>query len=264
MKVVQRAPIDAGRLRAALALRWPRIDVVAETTSTNAELLGRPLARDRTALVAELQTSGRGRFERIWASPPRAGLTFSVLLRPEVPVARWGWLPLLAGVALAEAVQDATGVLTALKWPNDLLAGNEGRKAAGILVQSADERVVIGMGLNVSTTRAELPVETATSLALQGASELDRTSLLTAILGSLDARVAQWSDHRGDAEACGLAAAYRGRCATIGTRVRVTAADDGVLEGAVTGIDPDGRLLLRAGDATHTIGAGDVEHLRSA
>ena len=80
-------------------------------------------------LVAEHQHAGRGRLDRSWTSPPRAGLTFSIVLRPTVPIRTWGWLPLLAGVALDEAVAAATGVPVALKWPNDLLHGPSGTQA---------------------------------------------------------------------------------------------------------------------------------------
>lgn len=255
--------MDTASLRSALAGRWSRIDVVDETTSTNADLLARADLGDRVALVAEHQTSGRGRFDRVWTSPPRAGLTFSAALRPQVPLARWGWLPLLAGVALAEAVRHETGVATSLKWPNDLLV--DGRKAAGILAQtSGAELVVIGIGLNVSTTRDELPFASATSLALEGTTSLDRTTLLVAILTRLDARAAQWTDFAGDAEACGLVAAYRECCATIGARARVSGADGSVLEGVVDDVDADGRLVIQSGGATHTISTGDVEQLRPA
>ncbi|MGI8677869.1 MAG: biotin--[acetyl-CoA-carboxylase] ligase [Jatrophihabitans sp.] len=260
---MQRAPLDVGRLRAALTARWTQIDVVDETASTNAELLARPDLGDRVVLAAEHQTSGRGRFERVWTSPPRAGLTFSATVRPQAPLARWGWLPLLAGVAMAEAVRDETGVAAALKWPNDLLLG--GRKAAGILAQTfGAELVVIGIGLNVSTPRAQLPLPTATSLALEGATSLDRTALLVAILTRLDVRAAQWAEVGGDARACGLANAYRDLCATIGTRVRVSGADGSALEGDADDLDADGHLIVRSGGSTRTIGAGDVEHLRPA
>src|SRR5581483_5281367 len=217
--------LDAERLRAALAPRWARVDVVPETASTNADLLVDAAAPDRTVLAAEHQVAGRGRFDRDWSSPPGSGLTFSVLLRPDVPLPRWGWLPLLAGVALHEAVTATTGVATSLKWPNDLLAGPDGGKLAGILAQTSGAAVVVGIGLNVHAGRAELPVPTATSLALAGAGEVDRTDLLAAVLTRLDARVAQWADCGGDAAACGLAAAYRAACATLGRPVRVTLGD---------------------------------------
>jgi BirA family biotin operon repressor/biotin-[acetyl-CoA-carboxylase] ligase len=256
-------PLDADRLRAEVGARWPRIEVVPDTASTNADLLADAGAPDRSVLAAEHQQSGRGRFERTWTSPPRAGLTFTTLLRPGVPIPRWGWLPLLAGVALYESVGEITGLAVGLKWPNDLLA-EDGRKLAGVLVQTSGDAVVVGIGLNVHTAAADLPVDTATSLAVAGATRLDRTALLAAILVRLDARVAQWADHGGDAEACGLAAAYRAACATIGRPIRVSLADGTVHEGGATGVDDLGRLLVRTGAGETAIGAGDVEHVRSA
>src|SRR5215467_7750811 len=132
---MSRAPLDAAALSAGLDAPWTRLTVVEETESTNADLLrAAESTPEGTVLVAEHQTAGRGRLDRAWTSPPRSGLTFSVLVRPGTPLATWGWLPLLTGVAVCDAV-NATGVDAALKWPNDLLVGAQGRKAAGILVQ---------------------------------------------------------------------------------------------------------------------------------
>jgi BirA family biotin operon repressor/biotin-[acetyl-CoA-carboxylase] ligase len=261
---VIRAALDVERLRGLLGTRWARVDVVEQTASTNADLMADHAAPDRCALAAEHQTSGRGRLDRTWTSPPRAGLTFSVLLRPSVPLVTWGWLPLLAGVALTEAVRETTGLQTRLKWPNDLLAGPTGAKAAGILVQSSGATVVIGIGCNVSTTADELPTDSATSLQLAGADEVDRTALLAAVLTRIDTREAQWSDCAGDAEVCGLAEAYRAVCATLGTQVRVAVADGSTVEGTATEIDAVGRLVIATSSGEQTIGAGDVTHLRPA
>src|SRR4051812_31522623 len=261
---MERAPLDPARLQDALAPRWGRVAVVAETASTNADLLADDGAPDRSVLVAEHQVAGRGRFDRRWESPARAGLTFSLLLRPTVPLATWGWLPLLAGLGLHEAVTEHTGVATSVKWPNDLLAHPDGGKLAGILAQSAGEIVVVGIGLNVSTTADELPVETATSLTLVGAPDIDRTALLAAILRRVDTRIAQWTDCRGDAAACGLATTYRSACSTIGRPVRVRLTDDRDVRGDAVDVDEVGRLVLRTAAGEQRIGAGDVEHLRPA
>src|SRR3954470_6141584 len=107
---MERRALDLARLRAALDPRWARIEIVAETESTNADLLADAEAPDRSALAAEHPPAGRGRFDRSWTSPPGAGLTFSALLRPSVPIQHWGWLPLLAGVALHEAVTECTAI----------------------------------------------------------------------------------------------------------------------------------------------------------
>ncbi|MCW2496939.1 biotin--[acetyl-CoA-carboxylase] ligase [Jatrophihabitans sp.] len=257
-----RASIDAAALRAALGARWPRIEVVEQTGSTNTDLIADLHAPDRSLLVAEDQVAGRGRLERSWVTPSRAGLTFSMLLRPAAPIASWGWLPLLTGVALREAVAEVTGVDAGVKWPNDLLAWPQERKLAGILAQTSGEVVVIGIGLNVSLTADELPVQTATSLLLCGATDLDRTRLLAAIAARVDRRVAQWEDVAGDAEACGLAGAYRAACTTLGRDVVVTTLGGEALPGRAVEIDSDGRLRVEVGGELRTIGAGDVEHVR--
>jgi BirA family transcriptional regulator, biotin operon repressor / biotin---[acetyl-CoA-carboxylase] ligase len=262
--MADRIPLDVPRLREALAPRWSQVEVVDETESTNADLLADATAPDRSVLAAEHQVAGRGRFDREWTSPPRAGLTFSTLLRPAVPIMHWGWLPLLAGVALHEAVEGTSGVRTSLKWPNDLLAARDERKLAGILAQTSGEAVVVGIGVNVDTTADELPVDTATSLTLSGAGRTDRTGLLVAILSRLDALYAQWSDCGGDAAACGLAESYRASCATIGRQVRVTLAAGAVLDGTAIAVDEVGRLVVHTPDGDQPIGAGDVEHVRQA
>lgn len=258
-----RSPLSAERLRSELGSRWGRVTVVDESPSTNAALLADAAAPDRTVLVAELQTAGRGRLDRTWTSPRGAGLTFSVLLRPGVPMALWGWLPLLTGVALHEAVVSLTGVAAGLKWPNDLLVGPSARKAAGILAQSAGDAAVIGIGLNVTTSEDELPVPAATSLSLAGAGDVDREALLVAVLRRIDARAAQWADVGGDPEACGLAAAYRKACRTLGTEVRVTLGEGDTLEGRALDLDATGRLIVRTAAGDRTVGAGDVEHVRA-
>lgn len=259
---VSDAPIDLTRLHAALAERWQRIDVVAETGSTNADLLADEAAPDRSVLVAEQQSAGRGRLDRTWSSPPGAGLTFSAVLRPSVPIASWGWIPLLAGVALHEAVAALARVPVALKWPNDLLAGPQLRKVAGILAQTSGTAVVVGVGINVAMGEQQLPVAEATSLRLCGAATLDRTDLLIEILERLDAWVTRWHERGGDAAACGLAESYRAACATVGQLVSVTGIDGRSLTGTATGIDADGRLRVEADGVEQVVGAGDVQHLR--
>lgn len=257
-----REAIDSGALRAGLAPRWARVDVVDEVGSTNEVLMADADAPDRSVLIAEYQSAGRGRMDRSWTSPPRAGLTFSALFRPDTPIATWGWLPLLAGVALREAIVESTGLNLALKWPNDLLHAPTERKLAGILAQTSGPEVVIGMGLNVSTDTGELVADAATSLKLCGVADPDRTSLLIAILNRLDARVAEWAESGGDAESAGVADAYRDACATLGRDVAVTTTSGQTLRGRAEAIDADGRLVLDTGRHLEKVGAGDVEHLR--
>ncbi len=260
---MNRAPLDAATLQAGLQPPWTRLTVVDETDSTNADLLAvADHAPDGAVLVAEHQSAGRGRLDRTWTSPPRSGLTLSALVRPGAPIGTWGWLPLLAGVAVCDAVA-ATGVTAALKWPNDLLVGAGQRKAAGILVQVAGEAAVIGIGLNVSATADELPVPTATSLAAEGAA-VDRTALLATVLVELGGQYLRWRDARGDAWACGLATDYHDRCATLDQAVSVTMADGGTFSGVATGIDAEGRLRVTAEGSEHVVAAGDIEHIKPA
>jgi BirA family biotin operon repressor/biotin-[acetyl-CoA-carboxylase] ligase len=249
-----RPPLDVETLRRAVMPPWVRIDVVDEVDSTNAALMG---SAPGTVLVAEHQSAGRGRLDRSWVAPPRAGVTMSAVLRPSSVPATWGWLPLLAGVAL----WDAAGSDSSLKWPNDLLLGPRQRKVAGILAQVSGDAVVLGIGLNVTTTREELPVETATSLAIEGR-DTDRTHAVVMILDAVGARFLQWQDALGDAEACGLAEAYRDACSTIGQDVTVTGTDGSVRSGRAVGIDSGGRLELATEDGRFVVAAGDVHHLR--
>src|SRR5579863_386241 len=156
-----RTALDQDALRQAVVRPgglWREITVTGVTGSTNADLLARTAdgAPEGTVLAAEEQRSGRGRMGRAWVSPPRAALTFSVLLRPDaVPPARLGWLPLLTGVAVTSAVRAVTAVDAQLKWPNDVLVRDA--KLAGILAEASGGAVVVGIGLNVSTEPDELP-----------------------------------------------------------------------------------------------------------
>jgi BirA family biotin operon repressor/biotin-[acetyl-CoA-carboxylase] ligase len=270
---------------------WRSVEVVPVTGSTNADLLARAAAGEPqgAVLLAEQQNAGRGRLGRAWTAPPGAALTFSVLLRPAaVPRARLGWLPLLAGVAVAAAVRTVAAVDAQLKWPNDVLAGpgklaggsgpaaaggKVGRvvpqgKLAGILAEAAGGAVVVGIGLNVSTGPADLPPPgpgalPATSLRLQQARSLDRTRLLAEILAGLERRYRTWSQVSGDAERAGLRAEYTGLCATLGRQIRVELPGGRQLDGLAAGVDPDGRLLVSVPpDPDLPVAAGDIVHLR--
>jgi BirA family transcriptional regulator, biotin operon repressor / biotin---[acetyl-CoA-carboxylase] ligase len=266
-----RAPLDAAALRSR-AVRpdglWREIEVVEGTGSTNADLLARALhgEPEGTVLAAEEQRAGRGRMGRPWISPPRAALTFSLLLKPAVPPARRGWLPLLTGVAVAAAVTRATGVETGLKWPNDLLAADA--KLAGILAEAAGDAVVVGIGLNVSTEPAEFPSPRpgalpATSLRAAGATAPSREDILLAILEGFERWYRAWQQAGGDPDRSGLRPEYIRLSATIGRTVRAELPGGQALSGPAVGVDSDGRLLvLLASGSEVAVAAGDVVHLR--
>ena len=261
----ERPALDAAALTAAVTAGgelWRRVEVVQAIGSTNAELVARAAAEEPEGLVlvAEHQEAGRGRLHRTWTSPPRAGLTVSVLLRPDVPAARRAWLSLLTGVALAEAVSEVAGIRASLKWPNDLLAG-DGAKLAGILAESSGGAVVVGVGLNVSTRRDELP-DTGTSLELVAGAPVDRGTVLLAFLRSFERRYAQWVQVLGDPVSSGLAQDYLTWCSTVGATVTVTMPDGSALEGVAEAVDWDGRLVVATAGGTIELASGDVRHVR--
>ena len=162
-------------------------------------------------------------------------------------------LMVLAGLAVAEAVAGTSGVPTGLKWPNDVLIG--GRKVCGILAERVGDAAVIGMGINTRLTEDQLPVPTATSLALVGAEVAD-PDLVSGVLASLGGWYRRWQDGED------LAPALTARCGTIGREVRVELPAAEAVTGLAVGIDADGRLLVRTGDVVRPFSAGDVVHLR--
>ncbi|NRQ49891.1 biotin--[acetyl-CoA-carboxylase] ligase [Aeromicrobium stalagmiti] len=263
---LDRPPLDAVALRSALTgpgRFWTEVVVTAETGSTNADVAAAARAGAAEGLVhtTDAQTAGRGRLDRSWTSPAGSGAIVSVLLRPDaVPAARWVWLPLLVGLAVDATVHEC-GVESSLKWPNDVLV--DGRKIAGILLERVETpqgpAAVIGVGLNVSLRQDELPVETATSLALEEATETDRTIVIRAFLRNLEALYRAWSASGGDPSG-GIRESYVRRCVTIGQRVRVTLPTADPLVGQATGIDDLGRLLVDG----QAISAGDITHVRPA
>jgi BirA family biotin operon repressor/biotin-[acetyl-CoA-carboxylase] ligase len=144
-------------------------------------------------VATDLQTQGRGRLGRTWETPPGRALLFSILLHPRPPMALWPELSLVAGDAVAAALGDQTGVAAKLSHPNDVLI--EGKKVAGILAEASVGRVVLGVGVNVNQTAAELPAETPkppTALRLETGREWPRAPLLAAILIELERRYDDW------------------------------------------------------------------------
>ena len=282
--VADRAPLSAAALSAALTgpgRLWRDVTVRAETGSTNSDLLAaaRAGAPEGTVLAAEVQTAGRGRLDRRWTCPPRAALSFSVLLRPDgVPAVARGWIPLLAGVAVAAGLRAQAGLDARLKWPNDVLVG--GAKIAGILAEQAGDAIVLGIGINVTTRRDELPVPHATSVVLAGAAP-DREQLLVAVLGELETWYRRWvaavaagppvlagtvlagtvlAGPGGDP--AGLRAEYLRLSATVGQQVRVSMPGGKLVTGRAGDVDATGRLVVGTASGPVAVSAGDVVHVR--
>ncbi|GAA4060492.1 biotin--[acetyl-CoA-carboxylase] ligase [Microbacterium laevaniformans] len=256
-------PTEGYPLTAAVS---PRVHVIESVDSTNAKLIrdaeddpdGHP---HLSLLVTRDQRAGRGRLDRTWVTPPGSALAVSIVLRVgAVAVHDRGWIPLVAGAAMVDAVAAQLPEHTVtLKWPNDVLV--DGRKICGILAEvlpTDPHTVILGAGVNTAMAEVDLPVPTATSFAAFGI-EADEDRLLAAYVGRLRDLIAQLAVGGGEAVAADVAE----RCATLGSRVSVSLPDETVLVGTARRLDADGRLVVATGDGVESIvGAGDVVHVR--
>ena len=219
------------------------------TDSTNRQAVGwaGEGAAHGSVVVADYQTEGRGRLDRRWVAPAGSSLLFSVVLRPPWEPRHHPLLPLAAAVAVCRCLKDC-GVEARVKWPNDVLLGDQ--KVCGILAEASDA-VVLGVGLNVKQTSFPDPIRlSATSLE----SSTGRTFSRPRLLGSVVAHLASLVD--GPAEV--IPELYRPWCQTVGLRVRLEVAGQ-TIEATATGIDATGGLVLESGCVAR---AGDVVHLR--
>lgn len=269
----------------------PRLEFLASTGSTNDDLREAATGAEAAAwphgsvIVTDDQTRGRGRLGRTWLAPTGKTLAISVLLRPELPGGAafppeaYGWIPLIAGAAMTEAVRhaveeaasavedsedDGTGGLEVeLKWPNDVLVS--GYKVCGILSEllPSSTAVVVGAGLNLTLDEHDLPTLTSTSLLLATGMRPDADAVLADYLSRFLALVRTLAEHGGDAEASGIATRVSELCGTLGSEVRVRLPGDRELVGVAERLDHDGRLVVRDPNGEpQAVAAGDVTHLR--
>jgi BirA family biotin operon repressor/biotin-[acetyl-CoA-carboxylase] ligase len=266
--------LDSQSVKAALITApdpWQMVDAYASIDSTNLEALRDP--RKWRVVIADFQSAGRGRLARQWQAPPGTSIAVSAVVPvPGGRAADLGWLPLLSGMAMRSALTDVANVAGRLKWPNDVMVqerrggpadvGAPWLKISGVLCEMVPggELVVIGAGANIAQERGELPVETATSLALCGAGDVRREELILQYLGDLADLYRAWS--AGGAEFEALRTAYRSSCLTIGLEVDVHQPDGRVFRGTATGVDDMGRLVVAAGGSSLAHAAGDVVHVR--
>jgi BirA family biotin operon repressor/biotin-[acetyl-CoA-carboxylase] ligase len=249
-----RAPLDRKRISEEISQYW-RVSVVDVTESTQVDLLqlvSSNEALSKQVIVSEYQSAGRGRLDRNFEAAPMSALTFSMYIEPKVDKAEWSFLTLLSALSVREAIASLDSTISVeVKWPNDLLIGE--KKCAGIIAQATEKGVVIGIGINVGMKQAELPVPTATSLAIEGSLELDRNRILAAILNHFEVNLQIWELGKS------FITEYKEASATIGAMVEVTLPGGDVLKSKAIGITDEGELLLESGEA---VTVGDVVHLR--
>ena len=255
----------------------PRLQWLTQTGSTNLDLI--QLSEDEnlphfTVLATANQLAGRGRAGRVWQAPQDSALAISVLLKPQLTAAlnleSLGWLPLLAGLAMSQTVaQLLPDSQVGVKWPNDVLVNHS--KISGILTElttrGQELSVVVGAGVNITQTRQELPIETATSLTIQGANlpmdlEARLDGVLARYLENLNREYSAFAEAGFDARLSGLQAAVIKNCITLGRKVRAILPGDRELLGTAVDIDDSGRLILDVSGALVGVAAGDIVHLR--
>jgi BirA family biotin operon repressor/biotin-[acetyl-CoA-carboxylase] ligase len=237
------------------------VDVVDSLGSSNATMAERARQgfEQGAVLVVEEQTAGRGRHDRGWSAPQYSSVMTSVLLRPQVEQARWGWLPLVTALAIVDAVQQF-GVEAVVKWPNDVLVAD--RKLAGVLCEVVPTPVgpalVAGWGINVDQRDDELPAESATSVLVAGG-RVDRVGLAAAVLGAFEHWYRRW-EHSDPL----VQSHYRERSSTLGRDVVLLLPGGGRLQGRATGLADSGGLVVSSEGSDHVVAAADVVHLRPA
>jgi len=217
-------------------------------------------AKSGDVLVTEFQSAGRGRLDRTFVTLPQTALLFSFYVKPNNREDRWGWIPLLVGQSVCKAISEnfKVGNRIKMKWPNDILLNH--KKMAGLLVERLETSdgagVVVGIGLNVSASQEELPIEGATSLEIEGFHAVDRDELLVAILTSFEEFLKRWESNDPT-----LLSEYCASSATIGRKVSIELPGGEQVTAIASSIDMTGGLVLD--DGRH-ITVGDVVHIVSS
>ena len=246
-----RGPLDKSLINSLVTQYW-RVSVVDVTASTQTDLAA--LARSGKAkpgdvIAANYQSAGRGRLSRTFEAPKNSALLFSFYIEPKREKEDWGWIALIAGASVAQALDE---VKASVKWPNDILV-NE-KKISGLIAEIVGGGVVIGIGINVGMSSEELPVLTATSLAIEGVSDTNRNQILAKVLSQFESNFSTWDE--GDNS---IAQIYTSLSSTLGTKVQIHYPNEKIEKGIAVAISPRGELILDTGSHVQ---AGDVVHLR--
>ena len=246
-----------------------------ELASTNAFAMekAKNQALSGTVILADRQTAGRGRLDRSWFSPGKSNIYGSLLFVHETPIQYLGWVPLMAGVAIAQAIEQQASIRIDLKWPNDLVIG--GRKLGGILCDSFRNPkhhscVVIGFGINVNLSQPEFPIElqtSATSLKIHCHGAVDREELIMKVITSLEKN---WETLKANGPLYYLEE-YTHWCVTIGQPIQILFPDGSQLQGLAHSIGEHGqlRVIPSPSDSNdqsariRNIHSGEILHLRT-
>lgn len=249
-----------------MTLLKPKIVRFESLPSTNTELsrLASEGAQEGLSIVADEQTAGRGRLQRAWSSPKGAGLYFSILFRPTIPACHWPLITFMAALAATDALKEASGLQTDIKWPNDLLSGD--RKICGILAEAIEtptgRAVVVGIGINL--TQDAFPAElrnVATSVSEATGQRPDRETIVAGLLRALSRWYLLLNEPSGHEK---IVAAWSSMSSyATGKSVQVSNGDE-VWQGTTCGVESDGALRLRtASGELKLVRAGDVSSVRS-
>jgi BirA family transcriptional regulator, biotin operon repressor / biotin---[acetyl-CoA-carboxylase] ligase len=248
-----RAPLDQ-TLIASLTSQYWRVSVVELTASTQsdlAELASAGRVTNGDVIAAEFQSLGRGRLDRSFEAPQGTALLFSLFLTPQRDRSEWGFISHLAALAMHEIISAYLSYEIKIKWPNDILIRD--KKVAGLIAQIAGEGIVIGIGLNVEMSSEELPVSTATSLAIADSDQLDRNQILAHFLDLFASKFQEWDNGRD------FTVEYAEVSATLGRQVQIEVAGRDKRSGLAQSITSTGALMLSDG---FEVNVGDVVHLR--
>lgn len=228
------------------------VEVTGSTQDDLFKLASSNTAIPKTILASEYQSSGRGRLDRTFEAASHTALTFSIYIEPKAERDEWSFLTLLAGISVHEALHALDPqVVVGIKWPNDLLIGE--KKFVGMIAQATSKGVVLGIGINVGMTKDELPVDNATSLAIEEFAELDRNLILAAIINHFEINLEMWENDKS------FLNEYRSTSVTLGREVEVTLPGGEMFNSRALDISHSGGLILENG---REITVGDVVHLR--
>lgn len=227
------------------------VDLTTSTQIDLADLVNAGIATKGDVIAAEFQSGGRGRLDRKFEAPAGSALLFSFYITPKRSRSDWGFLSHLAAISMHEIISKNLKCKIALKWPNDILIAE--KKVCGLIAQATADGIIIGIGLNVGMSFAELPVATATSLAIAESDQLDRSRILSQFLNLFVVKFEEWdSGHDFTNEYCKISA-------TLGCEVQIEVAGRENRIGVAQSVTSTGALILADG---FEVNVGDVVHLR--